>query len=220
VHFKNAIAASPKWSLAYLYYGLFLVSAFRHDEAVQPIRTALELDPLSPFNYALGGWFLARCGLVEEGEALVRRSLELQPDYILGTWILAAMHAKQHRFDEAIDLLERVVKISRSPIFVGLLGEVYGMAGRHADVDTLITELDERQARGEYIAPFARVMLHAGRRDRAGLRAALEACLAEDVSWFSLNVAVSGTLPDVVRDAELEGLLDRLYGGVWPRQRP
>jgi hypothetical protein len=61
-------------------------------------------------------------------------------------------------------------------------------------------------------------MLHVGRGDRAGVRDALGACVAEGDSWFTLNLAVAGVLPELaLGDPELEGLLDQLYGGHWPR---
>jgi len=217
-HFSAAIAANPRWPLAHLYYGYFLFSAYRFEEAVPCFRKALSLDPLSPFTHTLGGWTLARCGHVEEGERLVARALELQPEYIFATWVTGVMLTKKQRAAEAIELLERVVKVSRSPIFLGILGQAYGVAGRSADVEAVDNELTERALRGEYIAPFARLALYAGSGNRTAVRDALTACIREHATWFTLNASIAGTLSDLARgDEELERLLEQIYGGPRPR---
>ena len=108
-----------------------------------------------------------------------------------------------------------------TPIFLSMLGEAYGVARRTADVSAIVAELNEREARGEYIAPFARVMLYAGVRDRASIVRMLQSCIAEDASWFTLNVAMSSTLTYVVRgDRELEAMIDQIYGGPRPAAPP
>jgi hypothetical protein len=97
---------------------------------------------------------------------------------------------------------------------------MYGCIGRLADARRLLQELDERQSRGEYIVPVARLSVFLGLRDVAGVRSALAACLDGGAAVFSV-VATNRWILDTYRgDPEFDRLLDRLHDGAAPRAAP
>ena len=111
---------------------------------------------------------------------------------------------------------EQVVARARAPIYVGVLGMVYGLAGRVADARELARELDERQSRGDYIVPASRLSIHLGLKDVEGIRTSLAACVDGGAAPFSV-VATSRLLIDGYRgDPEIDRLLDRLQDGARP----
>ncbi|HJZ78089.1 MAG TPA: hypothetical protein VKE51_40460 [Vicinamibacterales bacterium] len=148
-----------------------------------------------------------------KAEHLIRRTLDLQADYIVGLWGLAIHLTATGWAAEAIPVAERLVSLSRAPIFVGTLGMAYGRAGRTDDLVRL--ELGERRSRGEYIAPASKVQFAIGRGDGALIRRALEDCLADHTSIYSLRAFTGLLLDDWRADGAIDELLQRL-GDIRP----
>jgi hypothetical protein len=117
---------------------------------------------------------------------------------------------------EAIPVVERLVALSRAPNILGLLGGMYGLAGRRDDLTHLEHELEERRTRGEYITPVSRVALAVGRSDRVLIKRALEDCLADNTPFASVRVA---SLDAWRTDEAINELLLRLGDGVRPPSR-
>ena len=219
-HFLDAIALSPRVAMFEAYFGLFLATEYDYDEARTRRDRALDLDPHSPLVHFLGA--CAACAMGETAAAghHARRALELQPDWLGPRWPETVALLAEGRHGEAIAAAERVIARTRAPIYLGVLGMVYACAGRLADARALLQELDERQGRGEYIVPVARLSLHLGFGDPAGVRSALEACVGSGAAPFSV-VSTNRWLLDAYRsDPAIAGLLDRMHDGARPSQAP
>jgi hypothetical protein len=122
------------------------------------------------------------------------------------------------RPEEAIATGERMIKLSRAPFYVGVLGIAYARGGRGDDARQLLSELEERQARGEYVSPAAVLMIHVGLQDIESTRRVLEACLDDETPPLSIQ-STAGPLLDAMRgDTEIDRLLDVLYDGARPRR--
>lgn len=66
--FQRAIELAPSDSTAYQWYSEMLSLAGRHEEAVDKVETALDLDPLSPLVHAAAGQRLAAAERYEDAE--------------------------------------------------------------------------------------------------------------------------------------------------------
>ena len=144
------------------------------------------------------------------------RAIELQPDSLGARWPQTVAHLMAGRLDEATAVGERVVARTRAPIYLGVLAMIYARAGRIADARRIVQELDERQGRGEYVVPLARLSAFLGLGDVDGIRAALTECADGGAAPFSV-VATNRWLLDTYRgDAEIDRLLDRLHDGARP----
>ena len=156
------------------------------------------------------------CRAYLEAEHLARRALDLQPDYLLGLMMLGMSLTSTSREAEAIPVVERAVALSRASLFVGMLGTVYGIAGRTDDLTQLEHELEERCSRREYVTPASFVLFGVGRGDGALIRCALEDCVADHMPFTSLRI-VGGPFLDTWRtDVTIDELLQRLGDGVPP----
>jgi serine/threonine protein kinase/tetratricopeptide (TPR) repeat protein len=215
-HFAEAIASGPGVAMFEAYFGLFLATEYDFAEAKKRIDRALELDPHSSVIYFLAAATACLMGDFASVERYAGRALELQPESLGPRWPQTVALLFSGRVEEAIAIAEQVVARARAPIYVGVLGMVYGYAGRLADAKRLLHELDERQGRGEYIVPAARLSVHLGLRDPAGVRASLAACVDGGAAPFAV-IATSRVLIDAYRgDPEIGALLDRLYDGAGP----
>ncbi|HEY8550886.1 MAG TPA: tetratricopeptide repeat protein, partial [Vicinamibacterales bacterium] len=220
VDFEEALRATPESATFEAYYGLFLATEYRYAEARRHLERALDLDPHSSLIH-----FLAACSACTMGDAegAVRhasRALALQPDALGPRWPQTVGLLMAGRNDEALAAGEQVIARTRAPIYIGVLGMVYGRLGRMADARALVTELREREGRGEYIVPAAWLSLALGLEDLPRVREALAGCVDGAVAPFSV-VSTSRWLLDPLRtDAEIDALLDRLLDGAKPTASP
>lgn len=82
-HFQKAIAINPRSPLTLVYYGLFLATEGRTEEAIQHVTLAQEIDPLAPYICCMVAATHFIVGHFDEAERAARRALELQPDQLL-----------------------------------------------------------------------------------------------------------------------------------------
>jgi tetratricopeptide (TPR) repeat protein len=153
----------------------------------------------------------------EEAQAAAQRALELQPDYLLGLWVLGMALCGRDRADDAVVNLERVIAFSRAPIFVGMLGFAYAHAGRSEDAGRLLLELDERRSRGEYVIPLAQLAIFLGRGDVVAIRGALEACIADTTPVQPVRTVLGPFLDQFRHDRDIDRMLERYYDGARPK---
>jgi len=77
--FRAAIRLDPRYPTAHHWYGVFLVTVGRLQEAIEELSRARDLDPLSPIITANLATGLAQGGRREEALAAARRAVELAP---------------------------------------------------------------------------------------------------------------------------------------------
>jgi serine/threonine protein kinase/tetratricopeptide (TPR) repeat protein len=209
--FRRAIEINPRWSLARAFHGVALAGMYRLDEARVEAAAAIELDPLSPFIHGAAGMAYFAGGDVASAEQAARRALQLQPDFLMGVWLLAIALDDKGELDEAARLMEQTTALSRAPIFVSMLGKIYALLRRPGGCARIEAELDERRTRGEYIPRACGVMIAVGRRDVGLLRAALRACIEEQTCWLTVRMGPGPLLETFRSDPEVNALLDRIY---------
>ena len=138
--------------------------------------------------------------------------LELQQDSLQGLWPLGMALCGLGRNDEGVTALERAVVLSRAPMYLGQLGLAYGRAGRTDDARRLLSELEDRASRGEYLIPTAPLNIHAGIGDFAGVRRGLAACMDDGTPVVAFKMFCGLFLDAFRTDSEIARLLDAMYG--------
>jgi len=211
-HFKQALAINPRSSLANVYYGLFLETSGRSEEAVPYGVKACELDPLSPVIHCVSTPIFLNTERYAEAERRANHALEMQPDYMFALWVRSLALSGMGRHEEAIASMERAIMLSRAPIFTGILGLVYARAGRQDDAIRLLREIEDRGSRGEYIPSFSKVAIFVGTGDLAGMRTSLAEVIAAATSPLPVRVICGKYLEGYRSDPEIRQLHLDLFG--------
>ena len=163
----RAIELNPNDTHAHDHYGWWCSSQCRFDEALKAVRKARELDPIAhPTDVATE---LLRAGRYEdaldEGRGMVKEFPNSPRAHALLGWALF----KIGRTKEGVAELERasVLALGRT-LFLGQLGQAYGMAGETDKAREILRQFEERATR-ERITPyhFAYVYAGLGERDAA-----------------------------------------------------
>jgi TolB-like protein/DNA-binding winged helix-turn-helix (wHTH) protein/Tfp pilus assembly protein PilF len=163
--FERAIALTPNYAPAHLWFAHYLTARGQFDRAQQEVRLAADLDPLSPIMQTQIGWLLLYARRIPEGVAQIRKVLEQNPTYTWALWSLGIGLAFQHDYDAGIETLQ---KAGHSPGALGHLGMAYGLAGRRKEAGQVLGEL-LALSRSRYVSPHSvmHVYLGLGDRDKA-----------------------------------------------------
>lgn len=103
----------------------------RHAEALEDVNRAVNLEPNNPDSYVSKAWILCALGRAEEAEESVRTAMRLNPDFgpnYMRALAVSLFH--QAKYEEATDLLERVIRRQPDNKFdYATLASAYGHLG-------------------------------------------------------------------------------------------
>ena len=164
-NFHRAIAVDPAYPTGHQWYGDFLWSQGRFREAMDQMREALRLDPLSLIIGAevAQTYYLQR--QYDSAEAQLRATLQLDPNYAHSLYVIGMVYMQQHRYREARDVMQRAEQLGGfQEDLAGALAAAYAKAGDRAAATRYIAELERRVAVG-HVGPFALALAYTGQGD-------------------------------------------------------
>ncbi|MET0650207.1 MAG: tetratricopeptide repeat protein [Pyrinomonadaceae bacterium] len=196
--FRRAVELNPSYATAHHWYSDFLAATGRGGEALAAAERAAELDPLSPIISTTVGERLFFARDYERAAERLRRTLELDPDFIQARFILGLVYVRQGRRAEALAELKRARELAGGgdARVAAALGQAYAMTGRRSEARRL---LDELSAAGVEVSPSDVALVHASLGEREQARA-----------WLSKARDKARTNPEAANilraDPRLDGL--------------
>jgi len=166
--FERSVELDSTSALSHIWLG-FPTWPGREEKAIAAARRAQELDPLNPYVNSLTCSILDFWGHGEDALREGQKALDIDPDYLVGLYLIGGVYTRLGRHDQALRLCARAVEISgRAPFFLSCLAWSQAAAGRSAEARSALEELERRSAT-EYVAPLHRAVVHAalGDSDRA-----------------------------------------------------
>jgi TolB-like protein len=189
--YRRAIELNPNYATAHHWYADYLTKMGRFDEALERIKHALEIDPLSLIiNKTLGKiLYFAR-----EYDAAIEQcleTLEIEPNFGPVSGQLAYVYAAKGIYPEAIAEMEKLISSSAGeyeipaganmdsfsgqkkqvvfsqsdPEAIGALGHFYALAGRQDEALELVRGL-KKLRKHRYIEPHTVAMIYIGLEDK------------------------------------------------------
>ncbi len=161
--FKRALELSPSSSDAFDLYGRMCAGLERYDDAIALLERAQELDPIAHrVDIATA---LLRAGRYDQATQRAQEAAELDPDQSRAQATLGWAHFLSGRESEGLAHLERAVETSgRNSLWLGQLGQAYGLLGRKEKAEEVLHEL-ETQSQAGYVSPYHFVYVHVGLGD-------------------------------------------------------
>ena len=151
--FERAIALNPGYATAHHWYAWHLALSRQYDEALDEMRKAESLDPLSLVISADLAELLALADKNDEAIRQSRKTLELDPNFGLAHNHLGQAYLQKHMTGDAIAELEKAVTLSGGgATCIANLARAYVAAGRRTDALTLLEDL---RARSTPLHPYA-----------------------------------------------------------------
>ncbi|MEN8375354.1 MAG: protein kinase [Gemmatimonadota bacterium] len=204
---RRAIELNP--SRAGYFLAEVLSVAGRYAEALAVVERGASLDRMVPFASFRPVVVLNYMRDFDQAIELSRAGLQFFPDFWQGHWLLCQALAGKGLYDSAAEACEEATRLSdRLPMALGALGYAYARAGRRADAELLVAELEQR-ADAAYVGGthIAIVFGALGDRDRAF--AWLDRAYEErDVALVHLDV--NPAFDPLRSDARFDVLLERI----------
>ena len=147
--FERALEVGPNNENTLLTHAMYLL--WVHGDkprALAQVRTALAIDPVSPFTNSMAPWIMVMAFEWEEAARLAEHALRMYPDAPQPATALAWAHACRGRLAEATAIFEAAASKSSDPMTQGFLGHVYGLAGRTDDAQRILDRLKQSDPTG------------------------------------------------------------------------
>jgi eukaryotic-like serine/threonine-protein kinase len=188
--FKLAIELNPNYAQAHSLYAGYLMSRGRVEESLAAANRSRELDPFSLSISVHRGFLLGNARRYDEAIEQLRRVIAMDPNNYQAYWFLSHIYAFNGQLDEAVAASEKAVSLSRkAPGALGMLGLVYGLAGRRGEATEVLNELLEHNER-RYVTPVALAWVYIGLGNKDQAFVWLEKAYQERtnyIPWLKVN---------------------------------
>ena len=164
--FDRGAKLSPNYPIGRLYHSVYLSSLGRQGEAVQEIRRAQELDPLSlPINASVVYvFYLGR--QYDEAIAAGKKTLEMDAVFPLTHQRMGLAYVQKKMYKEAIAEFQQAANNSnRAPLAISSLGHAFAASGNQVEAQRVLAELKELSQR-RYVSPYGIAMIYAALGDK------------------------------------------------------
>ncbi len=182
---KRAIELSPSYAPAQMWRATMLMAQGRLSEGSAEIQRALELDPFSPVVLWTAGRFASFAGDHERAIELLRRAVDLSPEFLNARISLSEAYAAAEREKDAAETLLAAVP----PAAQAELRSAYEAGGLKALLERFLPYEQERTGQPCLFPPGVVVSLYARIGDAEGVFRCLE--LAAQTGSVVLHVKLN-----------------------------
>jgi TolB-like protein/class 3 adenylate cyclase/Flp pilus assembly protein TadD len=184
--FKRAIELNPSYPDVHHYYCHWFESQARVDEGIPLMKRGLELDPLSLLIGEELGWAEYHGHHYDEAAAQIKKTIELDPGFLINYLTLAQIYEQMGRNNEAVAELRKVLAMPGGDWGESLaeLGCALAKSGDTEAAKKIIQQLQERSAR-EYISPYVIATIYADLGDEDKTLEWLEKAIPERSTWLA-----------------------------------
>lgn len=166
---RQALDLNPNYGFAHECHSNFLLSQGRFDEAVDAMKRAEELDPVSPRAILMTSWTLYLSRHFPEAVAAARKGNAMQENFAQGCLHLGNALIETDRLDEAVSTLRRAAEIwPRSGMPRYMLAFARARQDNTEAVVTILRKLEQTES-AHYMKPYFMAMTYvaAGKIDTA-----------------------------------------------------
>lgn len=158
---RRAIELNPSNSGGYVKYSLYMTAQGRHAEAIDLIQKARSLDPLSSIRDQAVAATYRFAGEDDQAIAAAKATLEREPDFWFGHFLLGSEYTSKGLFAAADAELQKALAVANIPVVSVALGRNYARWGKADQARRVLADLlAKRQAKGGYLPPSLLAKLH------------------------------------------------------------
>ncbi len=163
--FQRAIELNPADAIVYYWYGEFLMSLGRPEDAIAITERAYQTDPLSPVIGASLGMILYLARKYDRAAEVLQQVQEISPDHFLPHLRMGLVRIQQAAFPDALRELEMAVRLANdSTETLAALAIAHAASGKVDDARALATQLEtERDKR--YVLPYNFAKIYSACKD-------------------------------------------------------
>jgi serine/threonine-protein kinase len=214
--FKLAMELNSKYPTAHHWYAIFLAVTSRIDEAIEEVRRAQELDPLSLIITTAVAWILHFARRYDEAISEVKKALEMDSNFPPSYGVLGQIYLQKQDYERAIAAFQSQYRVVGKPDEAARIGRILRKSGPRAAIRRLMDEsLESSTKRYPQFSFAADLAATLGENDKA--LAYLEKAFEEHEEALILAAIAPGF--DAIRsDPRFRAILKRI--GLDSPQQP
>jgi len=160
--FKQAIQLNPRYATAYNWYAALLSIINRHEEAIQYMTRARELDPGSAIINRDLGIIYAWAGDFEKAINQLQFTIDMDPGFFPAYLLMGVVNVWLKEYDLAIEYFKRVMAMTGDFFDSGgSLGYAYAKSGQKTKALNELKKLEDL-AKSQDARAFEFAIIHAG----------------------------------------------------------
>jgi TolB-like protein/DNA-binding winged helix-turn-helix (wHTH) protein len=164
VEYRRAFQLNPSHLLTRLWYADCLARLGHYDDALTETEKALALDPVSPVGRNLRSMVLWRARRYDEAIDQAQQALSFDSNFVNAYWWQSQAWASKGNFVQSITCLTKAITLDDGPLFLTLLGHVYGRAGEKDKAHAVLNQLIGLSGR-QFVSPMNFALLYGGLND-------------------------------------------------------
>jgi TolB-like protein/Tfp pilus assembly protein PilF len=165
--FRRAIELDPSHAIAYYWFGEFLMSMGRPEEAITVTEEAHRMDPLSPVIGASLAMILYLSRQYDRALDVAERMREIHPEHFLPHLRMGLILVQKGSHQRAIaELTAAVALANRSTETLAALAAAFAAAGSNEQAKELLSQLERSQPQ-QYVLPYNIAKIYAAARNKS-----------------------------------------------------
>ena len=215
--FERAIELDPSQAIVYYWYGEYLMSMGKPEEAIAMTERAFRMDPLSPVIGASLAMILYLARRFDQAIGVLDRVEEIHPDHFLPHLRMGLVRVQKGQYPQAIAALKKAVRLANhSTETQAALALAHAASGDMKTAMKLTGELEAFEAE-RYVLPYNIAKIYAAGRNKEKCFEWLEKAYREgNPDLIELN---SEPVFDALRkDARFRDLIERVGWRMSPGQ--
>jgi len=208
--FKRAIELNSNYAPAHHWYAVALGRRSRFNEAIEEIKRARELDPLSLVISRNVGMILFYARQYDQAKEALQKTIEMDPNFSISHYLLGCVYSQKSMYNKAIEEFQKEKELvgGFSPYTEAAIGVVYARMGEIGKAEQVLNYLIE-QSKHMYVSSYALAWLHfaLGKKDQGF--AELEKAFDAHDSWL-IEIKIEPFLDTARSDPRFAALLKKM----------
>jgi TolB-like protein/DNA-binding winged helix-turn-helix (wHTH) protein/Tfp pilus assembly protein PilF len=159
--YQRALELNPNYATAHHWYSFCLWTMNRQKDALEELKRARRLDPLSLIIYTDEARTLSAIHQPDDAISLLKAAIDLDPNFAEAHRSLAVAYVQKGKVAHALAEARRGVELDPNDAELATLGYVYGLAGKTEQARTILANLT-RTSRRLAVAPIYLSFIYIG----------------------------------------------------------
>jgi serine/threonine protein kinase/Tol biopolymer transport system component/tetratricopeptide (TPR) repeat protein len=207
--FRRSLELNGNYGPAHQWYSNLLAAQGRFEEAINEVRRALEINPLSMMDRSMAGWTYYHARQYERAEREVRAALEIDRNFSNCYLMLGFIYERMGRYEDSVASLQRAGELmAGSVVPLWPLAYTFASSGKRTEAKAILDHVRQLSSQ-RYVSPYFIALIQTGLGEYDDAIGSLRKALDEKDEWL-LWLGVEPKLDPLRSDPRFTAMLNEI----------